>query len=139
MTTLSSHQSITHAGSGGHTMAKRKAVAATRDVLADAAASDFIFLIRHTRKGLDTLAASPNRAKATYRFVTDTLQARCSVATTTGTYDAVSFFSGTDEQAYKFLLYLRSLGTVDVDMLKVQAHSTEQYAQIIQSIGPARS
>jgi len=120
-------------------MAKRKAVAATRDFLADAAASDFIFLIRHTRKGLDTLAASPNRAKATYRCVTDTLRAQRSVTTTTGTYDAVSFFSGTDEQAYKFLLYLRSLGTVDVDMLKVQTHSTAEYGQIIQSIGPARS
>jgi uncharacterized protein with GYD domain len=115
-----------------------KKAAATGDIITDGTSSDFIFLIRHTQKGLDALAELPNRVQATVRFVADTLKARCGFVPTTGCHDVVSFFSGTDEQAYQFSLYLRSLGTVEVEMLKVQANTAQQYSQIVRAIRAAR-
>jgi uncharacterized protein with GYD domain len=95
---------------------------------------DFIFLIRYTEKGLQTLSQSPKRMEATNRFVTDKLHAFCAFVATIGPYDAVSFFRGSEDQAHKFWLYLRSLGTIEVEMLKVKARTIREFGQIVDSM-----
>jgi uncharacterized protein with GYD domain len=100
--------------------------------------SDFIFLIRYTQKGLETLARSPRRMEATNRFVTDKLRAFCAFVATIGPYDAVSFFRGSEEQAHKFWLYLRSLGTIEAIMLKVKARTIREFGQMLDSVYRSR-
>jgi uncharacterized protein with GYD domain len=95
---------------------------------------DFIFLLKYTAKGIESLAGSSQRNATTSEYVLKQLQARCGFISTTGPYDMVSFFQGTDMQAHEFSLWLRSLGTLEVDTLKIQTRSMEDYRALLQRL-----
>lgn len=88
---------------------------------------DFIFLLQYTAKGIESLNESASRVEKTNEFVRGKLKTFCAFTSTSGKYDMVSFFKGTDQQAYEFQLWLRSLGTLEVDVLKMHARSMGAY------------
>lgn len=95
---------------------------------------DFIFLLKYTAKGIESLAGSEQRVAGTSDYVKNQLQARCGFMSTTGPHDMVSFFKGTDMQAHEFSLWLRSLGTLEVDVLKIQTRSMDEYRTLLKKL-----
>jgi len=95
---------------------------------------DFIFLLKYTPKGIESLRESPARVEKTNEFVRGKFKAFCAFTSTSGKYDMVSFFNGTDQQAYEFQLWLRSLGTLEVDMLKTHAKSMAAYNSMLRAL-----
>jgi uncharacterized protein with GYD domain len=95
---------------------------------------DFIFLLKYTAKGIASIRESPTRVEQTNEFVRGKLKTFCAFTSTSGKYDMVSFFNGTDQQAYEFQLWLRSLGTLEVDMLKTHAKSMGAYNSMLRAL-----
>lgn len=95
---------------------------------------DFIFLLRYSAKGIEYLRDSPGRIDKTSEFVRGKLKALCGFVSTSGEYDMVSFFKGTDEQAYQFELWLRSLGTLEVHVLKMHSRSMRDYNAMLSKL-----
>jgi uncharacterized protein with GYD domain len=93
----------------------------------------YLFLFKYTDMGIAKITDSPGRIAAANKFVSG-LQAFCGFVSLSGEYDMMTFFDGTPEAAYKLLLYLRSLGSVQVTMCRVETRSPKQYAELIQGI-----
>ena len=81
--------------------------------------SRYLFLLRFTPPALRTLKQAPDRIKQIRQFA-DNISIRCGFVATSGKYDLITIFQGTDEQAYQFSLYLRSRPQFEeVEMLKI--------------------
>lgn len=107
------------------------------DVTALLQKSKYLFLLHLAPPALRTLAEAPKRIQSIAKFVND-IQARCGFVPTSGKYDLITLFDGTDKQAYQFTLYLRSRPQFDVvDMVKFEADSTAQYLTLIRALADA--
>jgi uncharacterized protein with GYD domain len=94
----------------------------------------FLFLIRLNPEGIRTLKAASERIKKLNDFV-GKINARCGFVATSGKYDVMTLFVGTDAQAYQFQLYLRSQAQFEaVDMVKIEAASPNEYAELIKPL-----
>ena len=96
--------------------------------------SRFLFLIRFAPVALRTLKDAPARIAKIRKFV-DNISARCGFVSTSGKYDLLTIFEGTDEQAYQFGLYLLSRPEFEtVDMVKFEAMTPKAYLELIRPL-----
>jgi uncharacterized protein with GYD domain len=96
--------------------------------------TSFLFLIRLTSEGIRTLKAASGRIAKLNTFATS-IGTRCGFVATSGPYDVLTLFQGNDAQAYQFRLYLRSQAQFEVvDMLRIEAASSEAYMALIQPL-----
>ena len=96
--------------------------------------SRYLFLLRFTPPALRTLKQAPDRIKQIRQFA-DNISIRCGFVATSGKYDLITIFQGTDEQAYQFSLYLRSRPQFEeVEMLKIAAASPQEHLRLIQPL-----
>lgn len=94
----------------------------------------YLFLLHLVPQAIRTFAEAPKRIQSIAKFV-DKIDARCGFVATSGKYDLITLFEGTEAQAYQFLLYLRSRPQFDVvDMVKLEAASPTQYMELIQPL-----
>ncbi len=94
----------------------------------------YLFLFKYTPMGVQKIAESSDRIAAANKFVAG-LQKFCAFISLSGEYDMMTFFDGTADDAYKLLLFLRSLGTVEVTMCRVETRSPQQYATLLKNVG----
>ena len=91
---------------------------------------NYIYLFKYTQKGAEGLSMSPSRVDKANRFVKG-IHAFCAFISLSSEYDMMTFFKGTPEEAYQLLLYLKSQGTVEVTMLRVETRSLSQYTALL--------
>jgi uncharacterized protein with GYD domain len=96
--------------------------------------TSFLFLIRLTSEGIRTLKAASGRIAKLNAFAIS-IGTRCDFVATSGIYDVMTLFQGTDAQAYQFRLYLRAQAQFEVvDMLRIEAGSPDAYRALIQPL-----
>ena len=93
----------------------------------------YLFLFKYTPAGVQKIAESSDRIAAANKFVAG-LHAFCAFVSLSGEYDMMTFFDGTPDEAYRLLLYLRSLGSVEVTMCRVETRSPKQYATLLENV-----
>ena len=99
--------------------------------------TSFLFLIRLTSEGIRTLKVASGRIAKLNAFATR-IGTRCGFVATSGKYDVLTLFQGSDAQAYQFHLYLRSQVQFEaVDMVRIEAASPEAYMALIQPLTAA--
>ncbi len=91
---------------------------------------NYMFLFKYTQKGAEQLSLSPARVENANKFVKD-IHAFCAFVSLSGEYDMMTFFSGLPDEAYQLLLYLKSLGTVEVTMLRIEKRSLKDYKTLL--------
>jgi uncharacterized protein with GYD domain len=89
-----------------------------------------MFLMKYTAQGLAQLAGSASRIDQASAFVSS-IHSECELISVSGDFDMITFFTGSAEDAYRLLLYLRSQGTVQVSMVRIETRSRQEYKGLL--------